>query len=61
VNGGAAARRDGLLDGQLGDLVPEPQEPAVGGQQPAREQFVDGRRWADRGRLEQPRFHPGAG
>ena len=40
----AAARRDGLLHRQPGDLVPEPQPSAVGGEQPARQQLVDGRR-----------------
>jgi hypothetical protein len=57
----AAARRDGPLDRQPGDLVPEPQPSAVGGEQPARQQFVDGRRGAAGGRLEQPRRHPGTG
>ena len=57
----AAARGDGLLDRQPGDLVPEPQPSAVGGEQPARQQLVDGRRRAAGRRLEQPRFHAGAG
>jgi hypothetical protein len=38
----AAARRDGLLDRQPGDLVPEPQPAAAVGEQPARQQLVDG-------------------
>ena len=56
-----AARRDGLLHRQPGDLVPEPQPSAIGGEQPAGQQLVDGRRRAAGGRLEQPRLHPGAG
>ena len=57
----AAPRRDGLLHRQPGDLVPEPQPSAVGGEQPARQQLVDGGRRAAGRRFEQRRLHPGTG
>ena len=60
----AAVGRDGLLHGEPGDLVAEPQPPAVADEQPGGEQFVDssGRRAGSAvPPRSSPQLDPGAG
>ena len=60
VDGAAAVRRDRLFHREPRDLMAEPQPPAILGEQPGREDLIDGRRRARRDRLQQVQLDAGA-